>query len=141
MRGASILKRLVLFSTTLGSLVAVPNFWGAQAADFIVYSVYKPVDLGGNNEAPQRDYFVNMGSAQGVRVGSSLEVLRRSSTYDLTSQKLYRDVIFPIARLKVIHVEDNAAIARMDKMLPSEKTPSISPRAVLVGDLVAPSRD
>jgi hypothetical protein len=104
--------------------------------DFIVYSIYRALDLGDPGEKPQKDYFVNMGSRQGIRPGTTLQVLRRVATYDLTSQKLYKDVQFPIAKLKVIHVEPNAAIARLDQMLPPEKTPAISPRAVMVGDLV-----
>ncbi len=77
-----------------------------------------------------------MGTAQGLRVGSVLEVQRKTPTYDLSNQKLYKDVSFPIARLKVIHAESNASIARLEKMLPADKTPVISPNAVMVGDFV-----
>jgi hypothetical protein len=121
---------------TIMAMIAIiyPNV--GKAADFFVYSVYRPVDLGIPGEAPQKDFYVNMGSAQGVRSGSVLEVIRRISTYDLTSQKLYKDVAFPIAKLKVIHAENDAAIARLDKFLPADSTPSISPSAVMVGDFV-----
>ncbi len=102
----------------------------------IVYSVYRAVDLGNPGEIPQKDFFVNLGSRQGVRAGSTLQVIRRMATYDATSQKLYKDVQFPIAKLKVIHSEPNASIARLDQILPAEKIPAISPRAVMVGDLV-----
>ena len=109
----------------------------AQAVgDFVVYSVYKGLDLGNSGDIPQKDYYVNMGTTNGVRAGTVLEVARRFPTYDLLSEKLYKDVTFPIARLKVIHVENNAAIARLDSLLSPEKTPSITPRAVMVGDLV-----
>jgi hypothetical protein len=121
----------------LGALAALPTAT-AIAADYVVYSVFKPIDLGNPGEAPQKDYYVNMGSAQGVRPGSQLEVLRRISTYDLLNQKLYKDVTFPIARLKVIHVENNAAICRLDKLLPVDKTPEPGVRAVMVGDIVQP---
>jgi hypothetical protein len=108
------------------------------AADYVVYSVYKPLDLGGTapEAAPKKDYYVNMGTAQGLHPGSSLEVIRRISTYDLLNQKLYQDVTFPIARLKVIHVESGAAICRLDKFLPADKTPEPGIRAVMVGDAV-----
>lgn len=111
-----------------------------QAADYVVYSVFKPVDLGVPGATPQKDYYVNMGSAQGLHAGSQLEVLRRVSTYDLLNEKLYQDVTFPIARLKVIHVENNAAICRLDKILPPDKTPETNNRAVMIGDLVRPAR-
>jgi len=106
------------------------------AADFVVYSVYRGLNLGNSDEMPEKDFYVNMGAAEGLHEGSELEVFRRLSTYDLMSEQLYKDVVFPIALVKVIHVEPRAAIARLDKMLPLDKTPSISPRAVMIGDIV-----
>ena len=127
----------ILKSTLLAiaiTLLAIPT--QCRADDFMVYSIYKGLDLGNPGETPQKDFYVNIGSAQGVREGGTLDVMRKVATYDLTSQKLYKDVTFAIAKLKVIHVEANAAIARLDKMLPAEKTPALSPRAVMVGDFV-----
>jgi hypothetical protein len=112
----------------------------ADSADFVVYSVYKPIDLGNPGETPQKDFYVNMGSSNGLRDGATLEVIRKVATYDLLSEKLYKDVSFPIARLKVIHVEENAAIARLDQLFPADKTPSVAYRAVMVGDIVQVSR-
>ena len=79
-----------------------------------------------------------MGSSQGVGEGMILKVSRRVSSYDAQSQQLYRDVTFPIGFLKVIHVESNAAVARLDHMLPADKMPSLNPPAIMVGDLVKP---
>ncbi len=115
-------------------LVALPSV--VDAGDYFVYSIYKAIDMGSPGEVAPKDFYVNMGSGQGLQAGSTLEVLRKTATYDLNSQKLYKDVVFPIARLKVIHVEDNASIARLEKILPPETTPVISPRAVMVGDQV-----
>ena len=133
-----VFKTITIALVTAGIVTLLPL--SAPADEFIVYSVYRSIDLGNPNDPPQRDYYINMGSSQGLASGGTVEVVRRTPTYDLTSQKLYKDVAFPIARLKVIHVEANAAIARLDKMLPNEKTPAISPRAVMVGDLVRQAR-
>lgn len=130
------LKSIPALALALASLYAT----GSYAAEYVVYSVFKPLDLGGGSEAPAKDYYVNMGSAQGVRAGSQLEVLRRISTFDLLNQKLYKDMTFPIARLKVIHVENNAAVCRLEKFLPVDKTPEPGIRAVMVGDLVQPTQ-
>ncbi|HLE00706.1 MAG TPA: hypothetical protein VJB59_10635 [Bdellovibrionota bacterium] len=123
---------MIIFAVTLNLGLTSSG----QSADFVVYSIYRGLDLGNPGEIPQKDYYVNMGSSQGIRDGMILSVHRRISTYDLLSEKLYRDVTFPIARLKVIHTEGTAAIARLDKMLPMEKTPSVNPFAVVVGDIV-----
>ena len=125
---------ILVMILVMGGVVSFPSRGNAE--EFVVYSVYKALDLGNPGEVPQKDFYVNMGSSNGLHDGASLEVLRRSASYDLVSQKLYKDVTFPIARLKVIHVEGNAAIARLDKMLPPEKTPAVTPRAVMVGDLI-----
>jgi hypothetical protein len=117
--------------------IIVPS---ATASDAVVYGVYRGVDLGNPGESPARDFYVNLGSQQGVQTGSILEVSRKLATYDLLSEKLYKDVVFPIATLKVIHAEPGVAIARLDKMIAPEKSPSFSPRAVMVGDLVRKSR-
>ena len=119
----------------------------AHAAETVIYSVYQGVDLGEapSSEAgteprtprtPLKDFFINAGSSQGMTPGTVLEVSRKMPTYDLLGEKLYKEVAFPIARIKVVHAEQGVAIARLEKMLPSDKTPVFSPRAIMVGDLV-----
>jgi hypothetical protein len=107
-----------------------------QAAEFVVYSVFRALDFGNPGEDPQKDYYINMGSANGVQVGSILDVSRRVPTYDMLNEKLYKDVQIPIARLKVIHVENNASVARLEKLSPTDTTPVVAYRAVMVGDAV-----
>ena len=65
---------------------------------------------------------------------TKIEVFRRQATHDLLSRKFQKDMAFPIVFLKVIHVEQNGAIARFEKMLPEEVIPVITFRAVMVGD-------
>lgn len=130
-----ILKTFAAVATATVTL-AFPT--ESQSADFQVYGVYRPIDLGVPGEAPAKDFYINMGSQHGLREGTVVEVSRKASTYDITTQKLFKDMVFSIARLKVIHVESNAAIARLDQMAPADKTPAISPRAVMVGDLIKP---
>jgi len=119
----------------------------AKASEAVVYSVYQGVDLGEppsaaepsevkSTPAPRKDYFINVGSSQGIKPGTVLEVSRKMPTYDLLGEKLYKEIVFPIGSIKVIHVEQGVAIARLEKMLPSDKTPAFSPRAIMVGDLV-----
>src|SRR5690606_21026117 len=98
------------------------------------------LNMGNPGEVAQKDYYINMGSVNGVRVGTVLDVVRKVPSYDLVSQKLYKDVTFPIGQLKVIHVESTAAIARLVKLNPPENTPAVTTRAILVGDLVRVSQ-
>jgi hypothetical protein len=125
---------MIVILLIAGGIVAIPG--RAAAEDSTVYSVYNALDLGNPGEKPAKDFYVNIGRSRGVNEGTILEVSRRTPTYDTVSEKLYKEVTFPIARLRVIHVEPTAAIARLEKMLPEDKTPAINPRAVMVGDLV-----
>lgn len=126
------------------SIVLALSLWAFTApsvpfaADAIVYSVYKGIDLGNPNDESQKDFFINLGTQDGIQPGTIVEVSRRSPSYDLTTEKLYKDLVYPIARLKVIHAEKDAAIARLDRMYPADKTPVLNPRAIIVGDLVKP---
>ena len=128
-------KHFVTIVAALAALVAGPAGLAAER-EHLVYSVYTGLNMGTDGEQTQRDFHVNIGAHEGVAKGSRLEVLRRSPTYDLVSQALYRDLTYPIAVLKVIHVEKDAAIARLEKMLPLEETPALLPPIVIVGDLV-----
>jgi hypothetical protein len=118
----------------------------AIAADAVVFSVYQAVDLGtppgSEVKTPEvsresrKDYFVNIGTSQGIRAGTILEVSRRIPTYDLIGEKLYKETTFPIGTLKVIHADQGVAIARLEGLLPADKAPVFAPRAVMVGDFV-----
>jgi hypothetical protein len=108
----------------------------AGAADFVVYSVYKALDMGNPGEVPQKDYYVNMGSSQGIHPGSIVKVYRRMATYDLLSEKLYKDITVPIGTLRVIASDANASVARLDKLVPDTQAPALTPRAPMIGDVV-----
>ena len=129
-------RSLIITFLTLGGLVLAPRVGDCRTSDFMVYSVYHELSLGNPQEVPQKDYFINMGSQQGLHIGSILEVMRKVSTYDLIHESLYRDVVFPIGFVKVIHVESNASIARLEKLLPVDIAPISNPRSIIVGDLV-----
>jgi hypothetical protein len=109
-----------------------------QASEFRVYGLYRALNMGADGENPPKDYYVNMGTQNGVSQGSVLEVLRRMSTYDVENQQVYQDMSYPIARIKIIHVEKDVAVARLKEMLPRNKTPISDPHTVMVGDSVRP---
>jgi hypothetical protein len=113
----------------------------SRADDFVVYSIYRELDMGNPGETPLKDYYLNMGSSNGLHEGSRVDVIRKFSTYDSITEKLFREVQFKVATLKVIHVESGIAVARMDKMVPFEKNPAIAIKGVMLGDSVRISSD
>jgi len=106
------------------------------ANGFIVYGVQNNLNMGNPGESTYRDLYINMGSRNGIKVGSVVDVFRTAPTYDLVNKKLLKEVSFKIAKAKVIHVEDEVAIARLTQMNPPEQTPVAIPNAVMVGDPV-----
>jgi hypothetical protein len=87
-------------------------------------------------EASYRDVYVNMGLAQGIKVGSELDAYRTLTTVDEINQRTGKNISFKIARLKVIHADNDIAVARVLKILPPESTPIGTYTNVMVGDQV-----
>ncbi len=83
-----------------------------------------------------RDVYVNMGTDQGIKVGSVLEAYRVVTTVDEINQRVGKNISFKIAVLKVIHAEGDIAVARVEKMLPAEVVPTGTFTNVMVGDRV-----
>lgn len=109
----------------------------SRAADAIIYSVLRPIILDDSQAADAlKDYYTTAGKKDGVKAGTILEVTRKTPTYNLQTERVYKDIRVPFARLKVIHVEEEASIARLEELYKPEQTPLLQPRAVIVGDLV-----
>ncbi len=111
---------------------------GAELPEAVIYSAHRGIDLGDPARPPQRDFYVNVGTQAGLKVGSRVEAVRRLPTYDQIQSQLHADVEVPIAVLRVFHVELHTAICRLEKLLPAERLAAVSPAAVIVGDYVRP---
>lgn len=109
---------------------------GASADQGLIYSVYQQIPMGNPGESILKDYFINMGTQQGIKTGDRMTVYRKFSTHDLTNNRIFKDVIFPFATIRIIHTEDSVAIARFESANVPEKTPLIEPNAISVGDIV-----
>lgn len=83
-----------------------------------------------------RDVYVNLGTNQGIKTGSTLDAYRVVTTIDEINQTTGRNMSFKIAKLKVIHSEPELAVARVVQMLPPESTPLGSYTNIMVGDEV-----
>ncbi|HTL12282.1 MAG TPA: hypothetical protein VL588_07330 [Bdellovibrionota bacterium] len=118
-------------------LAAAGTATAVEPGEAIVYGVYRPVDLTGDpQQAPPKDYYVSLGTRNGIQHGSTLQVFRKLATHDLVNRKAEADVTVPVATLKVIHAEGTVAVARLEKLFPAAEAPEVEPRAVMVGDNV-----
>lgn len=93
-----------------------------------------------DGETIQKDFYVNIGTNQGVKSGSTLVVYRGVTTSDNLAQKSAQKIRFPVAKLKVIHSEGSVAVARVAEILPIATTPLSGYTNVMVGDEVELTR-
>ena len=77
-----------------------------------------------------------MGSNQGIKKGSVLDVYRKISSFDNLTERLVGDHVIPVGRIKIIHADEKTAIARVDKFVSVEQEPALLPLAVMIGDIV-----
>jgi hypothetical protein len=106
------LARLVLL---LVSITAGLQGWSRE---YTVIRVEKELDMGLGRE-PAKDFYLNMGAAQGLRVGSYVQILRRTPVIDPFNQNKSNDMMIPIGQLRIIHLERDQAIARLARPLKS----------------------
>jgi hypothetical protein len=105
------------------------------SADFQVFGVR--TDFPMNDEAAShRDVYLNLGTAQGIKVGSLLDAYRTLSTVDEINQRTGKNISFRIAKLKVIHADADISVARVVEIMPSDITPIGTYTNVMAGDRV-----
>jgi hypothetical protein len=105
------------------------------SAEYQVFGV-KTDFLLEETQTKYRDVYVNIGTTQGVKIGSMLDVFRVITPVDEVNQRSARNISFKFAKLKVIHADSDSAVARVTQFLPMEKTPISSYTNVVVGDRV-----
>ena len=120
------------------SICLIPSFSFSQSpsAQHFIYSVRSSLDMGNPGEKSLKDFYINMGTQDGLNEGATLEVLRHSTSYDLLNEEVHSDITYPIATLKVIHVGNESSVARLKRFFSMKKTPLSDPHAVMIGDLV-----
>lgn len=107
----------------------------AMAGEYKVFGIRTDFPMADGQQL-FRDVYVNMGTNQGVKEGSALDVFRVVTTVDEINQKTGRNISFKFAKLKVIHAESDLAVARVVQFLPPENSPLASYTNVMVGDEV-----
>ena len=123
--------------TLLTTLLMCQSLW---AKSFVIFSMAQDLPMGIENEVIRKNYYINMGTGQGIRKDSIVDVFRIISVqnpYDAKSRVNYK---VKIGELKVIHSTDNAAIAMVNEY-EKENTPIFEIPQFMIGDHVAVSVD
>jgi hypothetical protein len=111
------------------------SFAFGAGADYSIFDIKKNLPLR-DHEKVYRDYYVNMGSDQGVKVGSIIAVYRRMGVIDKSRNELHEDMLIPVAHLKVIQASQTVSVARLESMVSHKAVPVVDVGAVGLGDRV-----
>lgn len=103
---------------------------------FLIYSVEQELPMGYDNEVLKKNYYINIGSNQGVKRGTTLDVFRIVSRETPYSNKKRINHKVKIGELKVLHAETDAAIARPIIVKNDIDTPMFEVNAFMIGDRV-----
>lgn len=130
MRKLLDLHVLFLISLTFTTSVAV-------AKDYVIYSIAQDIPMGYKDEVLRKNFYVNMGSSQGVKQGSILDVYRIVSVLDPYESKKRFVHRVKIGEVKVMHAEDTSAIGTLNKLEEGADTPVFEVGKLMIGDVVA----
>ena len=107
------------------------------ARDHLIYSVSEEIPMGYENEITKKNFYLNIGSNQGVEEGTVLDVFRvisKSNPYENLKRINYK---IKIGEIKVLHSDDEAAIGILTSLNDSNETPLIHLKGFMIGDHVS----
>ena len=90
-------------------------------------------------EMPQ-DILVNAGAEAGVSEGQILAVKRRIPILDPYRDNQQREIEVEFAKIRIIHVDKEMSVARIEKIESSHTGVGVGTRAILSGDYVGQSK-
>jgi hypothetical protein len=89
-----------------------------------------------NGETPEKDYFINAGENDGLKRGMLVMVNRRQALYDQYQNKSPGDLVVIVGQLRIIHVQGEISVARLEKLMSRDNMPTLDFDAVMMGDKV-----
>ena len=101
----------------------------------MIYGVANKLPMGGGEKRPGKNYYLNIGGNQGIKVGSHLEVYRALTRQSPFNNKESFQYKIPIGQVEVIHVEDRASIG-VAKLFKNDKRLQLEIDDFIVGDTI-----
>lgn len=107
------------------------------ARSHVIFSMAQDLPMGLENEVIRKNYYVNMGTGQGVKKDTTLDVYRIVSVqnpYDNQKRVNYK---VKVGELKVLHASEEASIASVKTYESSEGNPILELNQFMIGDHVS----
>lgn len=106
------------------------------ARSYVIFSMAQDLPMGTENEVIRKNYYVNMGSGQGLKKDSVLNVFRIISVQNPYNSKKRVNYKVKIGELKVLHASEEACIASVKEYV-TEDAPILDLPQFMIGDHVA----
>lgn len=106
------------------------------AKSYVIFSMAQDLSMGFDNEVIRKNYYVNLGTSQGIKKDSILDVFRIVSIQNPYDNKKRVNYKVKIGELKVLHSSTDAAIATV-KSYEKEDVPIFELNQFMIGDHVA----
>lgn len=120
--------------TLLTCLFFSQSIW---ARSYVIFSLSQDLSMGLENEVIRKNYYINMGSGQGVKKDSVLDVFRIISVQNPYDNKKRVNYKVKIGELKVVHSSEEASIAMVNEYEKAENTPIFELPQFMIGDHVS----
>lgn len=125
---------------TFKNFIAIAIFlfsFNIKANDHLIYSIDEEVPMGFEGEISKRNYYLNIGSDQGVAEGTVIDVYRTISKLNPYDNQKRINHKIKIGELKVIHSEDQSSIGRVQKLNLDEDSPLFEIENFMIGDYIS----
>lgn len=106
------------------------------AKDFIIFNVSQDIPMGEKDETIKKNYFMNIGSNQGVKKGTLIDVYRRVSKLDPYENKKRYNFKVKVGEIKILHTEQNASIGMIKEFFSDTNYPVVDVYDFMIGDVV-----
>ena len=127
--------RLAFIATFLAAIFTA-GAASAQSDEFAtVFDVRRSLAME-PGEKVFHDYYINAGSADGVKAGTYVTVVREIPVHDPVQNKQQGTLSVRVAYLQILHVEKNLAVARLAGELSNASRPVLEYEALMIGDKV-----
>jgi hypothetical protein len=83
-----------------------------------------------------KNFYINVGSKQGVEQGTVLDVFRKTLLEDSYRTKKNYQYNIKVGQLEVIHAEDESSIAKLHSMNDKPTDLQLDVEAIMIGDKV-----
>ncbi|MGE0631294.1 MAG: hypothetical protein AB7O96_02725 [Pseudobdellovibrionaceae bacterium] len=128
LQGAFAFCAIVLITLLASNLAHARNAYIFDVKRNIPMSEYEPI---------YKDYYINAGTADGLKTNLVFDVIRYVSLKDLTSQGQGEALTVPVGQLKVLFAQDTVAVARLVRLYSREDLPILDQVGIMVGDRIS----